>query len=114
MDTSAYVPPPYPHEELLKNEWYQGYTFRDANWDPDFPVAANTLVDFYQKKFPDSEIDGVAVINFSVIERLVEVLGPVVVDGRTVDRQNLFSFLQFEVGNVDRHDVEALAGRKDV
>ncbi|MBI5411867.1 DUF4012 domain-containing protein [Candidatus Peregrinibacteria bacterium] len=114
VDTSSYVTPPYPQEELLKNEWYQGYTFRDANWDPNFPDAAKTIVDFYQKKFPSSDIDGVVVMNFKVIEDLLKELGSVSIKNQSVDSKNLFSFLEFQVGNVDRHNLAALASRKDV
>lgn len=114
IDTDSYVTPPYPHEELLKNEWYEGYTFRDANWDPDFPTSAETLVDFYQKKFPEKDVDGIIVMNFSMVEDLVEKLGDIEIDGEKVTADNLFKELTDTVNDIDRHDETALIERKGV
>ncbi|MFH1012575.1 MAG: DUF4012 domain-containing protein [Candidatus Peregrinibacteria bacterium] len=114
IDTSSYVKPPYPHEELLKNEWYQGYTFRDANWDPNFPEATKAIIDFYRQKFPKKDVDGIIVVNFSLIENLVDAFGGVTVDGKELTRHNLFSEMEFAVNNVDRHSEEALGNRKNI
>ncbi|MBN2095837.1 DUF4012 domain-containing protein [Candidatus Peregrinibacteria bacterium] len=114
IDTKSYVTPPYPHEELLKNEWYQGYTFRDANWDPDFPGAAEELIKFYQEKFPDKDVDGLIVVNFSLIEKMIDEFGGISLNGKQLTKNNLFSELEFEVNNIDRHDVDALENRKDI
>ena len=114
IDTDTYVTPPYPHEELLKNEWYEGYTFRDANWDPDFPASAQTLIDFYQKKFPDKDVDGIIVINFSMIEDLVKRLGGIEINGKKVDADDLFKVITDTVNDVDRHDENALIERKSI
>ncbi len=114
IDTDTYVTPPYPHEELLKNEWYEGYTFRDANWEPDFPKSAATLIDFYQKKFPDNDVDGIIVVNFSMVEDLVKKLGSIEIDGEKVNADNLFKTLTDTVNDVDRHDEKALIERKSI
>lgn len=114
IDSKSYIKPPYPHEELLKNEWYQGYTFRDANWNPNFPDATKEILSFYKQKFPESDIDGIAVVNFNVIEKLVQSMGSVKINGQKVDHAHLFSALEFEVNNVDRHNSAALRSRKDV
>ncbi len=114
IDTDTYITPPYPHEELLKNEWYEGYTFRDANWDPNFPSSAATLINFYQKKFPDNDVDGIVVVNFSMIEDLVEQLGGIEIDGEKVTADNLFKELTDIVNDVDRHDETALIERKSI
>jgi len=114
IDTKSYVIPPYPMEEMLKNEWYQGYTFRDANWNPNFPDSAQELIKFYQEKYPDKKVDGIFVVNFSLIENLVDKLGGIELNGKKLTKKNLFSELEFEVNNIDRHNVEALANRKNV
>jgi len=108
------VPPPYPHEDLLKNEWYQGYTFRDANWEPHFPDSAQELIKFYQEKFPDRDVDGLIVVNFSLIEELIDRLGGVELNEKKLNKNNLFSELEFEVNNIDRHNIEALQNRKSI
>lgn len=114
IDTESYVTPPYPHEELLKNEWYEGYTFRDANWDPHFPNSAQELIQFYQAKFPKKEVDGIIVVNFSLIENLIDKLEGVELGEKKLDKNNLFSELEFKVNNIDRHNIEALKSRKSI
>lgn len=114
VDTPSPVKAPYPQEELLKNEWYQGYTFRDANWEADFPSSTKDLIDFYQKKFPDADVDGIIVVNFSLIEDLVDAFGGITLDDKVFTRQNLFSELELAVNNVDRHNEVALASRKNI
>jgi len=114
IDTDSYATPPYPHEELLKNEWYEGYTFRDANWSPDFPTSAKTLIDFYQKKFPEKDVDGIIVMNFSMVEKLIDKLNGIEMNGEKLTVDNLFKVLTDTVSDVDRHDETALIERKGV
>ena len=114
IDTVSYVTPPYPQEEMLKNEWYQGYTFRDSNWNPNFPDAAKDIIKFYQDKFPGRDVDGIIVVNFSMIEDLVGRLGGITVNGQKYTKDNLFSAVTNTVNDVDRHDEQALAERKNV
>ncbi len=108
------VKAPAPQEKLLKGEWYRGYSFRDANWNPDFPQASQELIGFYQEKFPENDVDGIFVMNFSVIEKLLAALGPVEVDGQQLDSQTLFAQLSQAVNNVDRHSEADLEARKDI
>lgn len=114
IDTDKYLTPPYPQEELLKNEWYPGYTFKDANWNPDFPTSVVSLLDFYHKKFPDKDVDGIIVINFSFIENLVEKLGGIELNGEVLTADNLFKKITDSVNDVDRHNEDALFERKSI
>ena len=114
IDSDIYVTPPYPHEELLKNEWYEGYSFRDANWNPDFPKSAQTLIDFYQQKFPEKDVDGIVVVNFSMIENLIGKLGGIEIEGKTVGANDLFKVLTDTVNDIDRHNEKALIDRKNI
>jgi len=115
IDTTSYVTPPKVMEELLKNEWYQGYTFRDANWEPDLRKSAPEIIQFYGNKYPDKKnVDGLITVNFSLIENLVGRLGGVELNGKSLNYKNLFSALEFEVNNIDRHNVEALKDRKSI
>jgi len=114
ITTDTYVTPPYPHEDLLKNEWYQGYNFRDANWEPNFPDATPDIIKFYQDKFPNRDVDGIIVVNFSMIEDLVDKLGGITLNGQTYTKDTLFSAVTNTVNDVDRHDEQALSERKNV
>ncbi len=114
IDTDTYITPPYPHEDLLKNEWYEGYSFRDANWNPNTPTNAKELSDFYLTKYPKKNVDGIFFINFSLIEKLIDEVGSIELNGKEFTKDNLFSQLEFEVNNIDRHNVEALENRKNI
>lgn len=114
IDTEEYITPPFPHEDFLKNEWYEGYTFRDANWEPHFPQSADTLIQLYNKKFPEKEVDGIIVVNFSMIEDLLEELGGIDLSGELLTKDNLFKKLTDAVNDVDRHDEVALIERKSI
>ncbi len=114
IDTEEYITPPFPHEDFLKNEWYEGYTFRDANWEPHFPQSADTLIQLYNKKFPEKEVDGMIVMNFSMIEDLLDELGGIELNDELLTKDNLFKKLTDAVNDVDRHDEVALIERKSV
>ena len=54
-------------------DWY----FRDANWNPDFPISAEKAEWFYYKEGGKEEFDGVLAITPTFIESLLEVTGPI-------------------------------------
>ncbi|MBN1258437.1 DUF4012 domain-containing protein [Candidatus Peregrinibacteria bacterium] len=114
IDVVSDSPAPSPQEKFLKNEWYAGYTFRDSNWEPNFPDATQDLIAFYQKKFPEADVDGIVVINFSMIENMVDKLGGIKLGNQWLTKENLFSVLEHEVSNIDRHSEEALSSRKNI
>ena len=53
-------------------------------------------------------------MNYSFMEDLLGAVGPVDVDGETFDKDSLFSLLEYDVNNVDRHDADALLNRKSI
>lgn len=114
IDAFTEVEAPAVQQKFLGSDWYEGYTFRDANWEPDFPTNAQVLKEFYLEKFPEKEVDGMAVVNFSVVEALVEALGGIEVNGERVEAEELFALITHEVNNVDRHDEVALLNRKAI
>lgn len=114
IDTKSYMTPPYPQEELLKNESYKGYTFRDSNWDPDFIKAKDDILKFYNTKYPKKKIDGIIVVNFSAIEDILESFGELKIDKKILNKNNLFSELEFSVNNIDRHNIKDLENRKNI
>jgi len=114
VDNHPYQEPPYPMKELLANQWYQGYTFRDANFTADYPTTAKELVRMLQLTKPNLQIDGVVAVNYSFLENLLGAVGSIEVDGKLFTKDSLFSMLEHDVNNVDRHDVEALKNRKSI
>ena len=113
-ENTEFIEPPYPMKELLNSPYYKGYAFRDANWSPDFAVASEELISFYQRHFPQERIDGVIAVNFSILESLLEILKTVQVGDLVFRRENLFSLLEHSVTDIDKHNLQDLQERKDV
>ncbi|MFC1640630.1 DUF4012 domain-containing protein [Patescibacteria group bacterium] len=85
--------PPYPLR-MIAPKWFM----RDANWYPDFPTAAERTADFYEKSGGPS-VDGVISFTPTIIERLLEVTGPIKVPDYdvTVTADNFLSTTQYKV-----------------
>lgn len=114
IDDHEYQKPPYPMEDLLANEWYKGYTFRDGNYSANFPDSAAELIRLYHLTRPTEKIDGVVAVNFQVLQDLLDVLGPMEVEGRQLNKDNLFEEITNQVNDVDRHNLDSLAQRKSI
>jgi len=109
------IQPPKVMGELLAGPTYPGYGFRDMNFSPNFPNSARTLANFYLKIFPkDKKIDGVIAINFHVLEDLLDLVGPIKIDDEIFTADNLFAKLEASVSDIDKHDENALANRKNI
>lgn len=114
VDDHEWVDPPYPMADLLAHRFYQGYTFRDANYSPDFPTSVATLEDFYQRTWPEVSFDGALAFDLTVLEDLIELLGEVEVDGVKFNRDNFFENLEEAVSDIDRHNPAELSSRKNI
>lgn len=114
IDDHAYQTPPWPMEKLLANEWYKGYSFRDGNYSPNFPSSAQELIRLYHLTRPDEKIDGLIALNYQTLEDLMNALGPLEVEGRWLNQDNLFEEITASVNDVDRHNLESLANRKSI
>ncbi len=74
--TTPYPDPPAPLRD------YMGlglWVFRDSNWSPDFPTAAQQAIALY-KQTRGGSIDGVIALNQRAVEELISGLGPLPVD----------------------------------
>ncbi|MBI2099511.1 DUF4012 domain-containing protein [Candidatus Uhrbacteria bacterium] len=67
----ATVIPPEPLQ-LIASRW----EFQDANWFPDFPSSARKLMWFYEKSGGPT-VDGVIALTTSVVQKLLQVTGPI-------------------------------------
>jgi hypothetical protein len=65
------------------------WEFQDANWFADFPASAKTLAWFYEKSGGPT-VDGVVAVTSHVMERLLDVVGPIDLPeyGKTIDSRN--------------------------
>jgi hypothetical protein len=116
IDDHGYFAPPYPMDILLEegSTTYTGYTFRDANFNPDFPEAAKEILKFYALTNPDEVIDGVFALNFSVLEKIVGLYEPISIDQHRFTEDTVFEVLENAVSDIDRHNLQALDTRKDI
>lgn len=114
IDDHPYVEPPLILSALLDGEGYQGHTFRDANFDPDFNISRDELIEFYNLTNPDTRVDGVFAADFTFLEQLVGFYEPMKVEGYELTEENLFETLSSVVSDIDRHNEEALASRKNI
>ncbi|MFA6131209.1 MAG: DUF4012 domain-containing protein [Patescibacteria group bacterium] len=91
--------PPKPFSEFMGlDHWY----FRDSNWSPDFPTASEQVVSIFRQEFsvagePVPQIDGVIGFTPDLAEDLLEILGPVTVDGLTFTHDNVTELLEYQV-----------------
>lgn len=95
--------------------WY----LRDANWSPDATVSAQTIIDFYQResqiargKMP--QVDGVVYITPAIFSKLLEITGPITVEGRVFDKDNFFDKLQYDVEQGFLYEGKPDAQRKEI
>ncbi|MFH1292440.1 MAG: DUF4012 domain-containing protein [bacterium] len=68
---NKFVEPPTPLL-MVNDQWH----FHDANWFPDFPASAQKILWFYQHS-RNITADGVIAINAEVLDRILELTGPI-------------------------------------
>ena len=88
--------------------------FWDANWWPDWPTTAKNLMWFYEKS-DGPTVDGVISVTPTVIERLLEITGPIDLTaeyGLTIDSNNFWETVQkiVEQKNLAKTNPEAVIG----
>lgn len=94
-------PAPYAISQTLGVKfWY----FRDANWSPDFPSSAGTVLSHYDREvvnappyFPRGPFDGVIAVTPTVIERMLEQLGSVKFEGIVYTPEDFTHLLEYRV-----------------
>lgn len=114
-DGHEYITPPYPLNEFLnKNGRKISFSFRDANFYPNFPDSARSLEKMFLLTHEDVTLDGIFAVNYTFIEDLLESIGPVEVDGLSLDNHSLFSEIEYTVNNIDKHNITDLKNRKNI
>lgn len=89
------IEPPRPLKEFLHIDNWQ---FRDSNWSPDFPTSAIMATKFYNlQKGENINFDGVIAVNANILSTILEVIGPIKIDGSEFNRNNAVLALEYEV-----------------
>lgn len=88
-----------PPEALKKYLYLKHWYFRDANWSPDFCESSRAAAWFYRFEGgkDGSKIDGVIGLTPPVVEELVKITGPVTVDNKVFNAENIIDELQYQV-----------------
>lgn len=89
----GYVKPPEAVEKYLYQKG--GWKLRDANWDPDFSQAVQTLLWFFDKG-GYRNIDGVVAITLTGVQEYMQILGPLYLPDydKEIDAEGLYAFAQ--------------------
>jgi hypothetical protein len=129
-------PAPEPIAVYLEQK---NWALRDSNWSPDFPTAAQKALYFYKEEnrilqelkeqgqeikgdsdtvitdtIPYQEVDGVIAMTPEVIEEILKLTGPVVVNGVRFTAENLQEELEFQVGKRYYEQGIAKSERKEI
>jgi len=88
------VPPPVPLDETTGGRW----AMRDANFAVSFPEAAEKVEWFYNQETGES-VDGVFVLNASVLKDYLQMTGPVTLTdpNTTISADNIFTELTQQI-----------------
>ncbi|MFA6437160.1 MAG: DUF4012 domain-containing protein [Candidatus Paceibacterota bacterium] len=96
LSTPTQIEPPEPINKYL---FVKNWQFRDGNWSPDFPTAAQKMIEFYHAQGGQEQFDGVIAITPEVLGALLELHGPVELPdyGLTVNKDNFLLTLEKQV-----------------
>lgn len=103
-------PPDPTVADFLAGSSYPGHGFRDANLTPDWPATARDLAEFYRLGFPGETFDGIFAVDFTALQRIVAAVG----GAGDFNGELLFAQLEESVQNIDFHNPEEVASRKNV
>lgn len=108
-----------PPEPIAKYMGLKKWYLRDSNWSPDYPTAAKFIEELFYKEsyYANKEfydLDGVFAITPQLVANLIDFTGPVELNGKIYDSQNLQALLQYETGIGYREEDIASWDRKDI
>lgn len=106
------VEPPLPIKKYMGvDHWYM----RDANWSPDFATSAKKVEWFYhQEHGTEDKIDGVIAITPTFINSLLNITGPITINGLEFNQDNFVDQLQYQVEQGFYHEGISEADRKNI
>ncbi len=90
------VKPPYPMRETLRID---AWKLRDSNYSPDFSENAKRAEEFYRMGQGKEQFDGIIAVTANVLISLLEVIGPVKIEGfpGTYSADNAILDLEYQV-----------------
>jgi len=117
IDDFTKGPYPAPPEPLRRYMGLGLWSFRDANWSPDFPTSAQAAINLYHLT-QTHPVDGVIAVDQTAIQFILEALGPVTVPGISdpISAENIADLMRqsWSVKPGERADGEWKARRKEL
>jgi len=117
IDDFTKGPYPAPPEPLRRYMGLGLWSFRDANWSPDFPTSAQAAITLYHLT-QNHKVEGVIAVEQTTLQLILEALGPVTVPGTSepVSAENVVDLMRqgWSVKPGERADNEWKAHRKDL
>jgi len=108
--------PPEPISKYMRvKKWY----LRDSNWSPDWPSSA-TFIEwlFYQESkhanLDFNDLNGIIAITPNLVAQLLNLTGPINLNGEVYTAENLQKLLQYQTGVAYQEEDIASWDRKDV
>jgi hypothetical protein len=102
-------------EPIAKHTSTKNWLLRNINWSPDFPTTAQKAESkYYEEGGSEHNLDGVIAVTPTFIESLLELTGPITVDGIEFTKENLFETLEYQVEFGYYHQGVSDADRKEV
>lgn len=86
--------PPDPLQSI-SDKWF----FHDSNWFFDYPSSGQKILNFYSNTGSSPLLDGVILVNSSILNDLLEVIGSIRVDNydSIIDQSNFHSFFKSQM-----------------
>jgi len=81
--------------QRISDKW----SFHDSNWFFDYPSSAQKILSFYLSTGKKPLLDGVIVINSSILSDILKVVGPIIMNDHSliIDHNNYDSFFKNEI-----------------
>lgn len=81
--------------QSFSDKWF----LHDANWFFDYPSSGQKILDFYSNTGSKPLLDGVILVNFSILNDLLQIIGPIKVDNydSIIDQSNFYSFFKDQI-----------------
>lgn len=106
------VQPPAP---LTRYNKTKRWLFRDSNWSPDFPTAAQEALSFYRLEGgTERNLNGVIAVDPTFFASLLEVTGPITIKKKEFRADNLVEELQYITGVEYTYQGLSTAERKQI
>lgn len=117
VDDFTKGPYPAPPAPLRRYMGLGLWSFRDANWSPDFPTSAQTAIRLYHLT-QNHKVEGVIAVEQTTVRLILEALEPVTVPGTSepVSAENIVDLMRqsWSVQPGERADNEWKDHRKDL